>query len=175
MSHLKLRIPAILFSIFCLTYMGLAEEVVKYFPKPGDLKYTYGQHKPVMKIKPGTVIISSTEDCYDGKVKKPSDKPSEVVDLWHDNPLTGPFYIQGAEMGVASIMSIPSTLISWRFILEKSSQPGPMESAVIHQDSELSPGQNIPPSSSLPCQSLSGGMKLTKKRARSNIRLSKEI
>ncbi len=99
MSHLKLRIPAILFSIFCLTYMGLAEEVVKYFPKPGDLKYTYGQHKPVMKIKPGTVIISSTEDCYDGKVKKPSDKPSEVVDLWHDNPLTGPFYIQGAEMG----------------------------------------------------------------------------
>jgi len=94
-----LRVSLIIFSFLSVTGLVLAEDVVKYFPKPGDLKYTYGQHQPVMKIKPGTIIISSTEDCYDGKVKKQTDKPSEVMGLWHDNPLTGPFYIQGAEMG----------------------------------------------------------------------------
>jgi acetamidase/formamidase len=101
MAKLKrmLMVSFVLVFVLSLTCLGLAEEVVKYFPKPGDLKYTYGPHKPVMKIKPGTVIISSTEDCYDGKVKKPTDKPSEVMELWKDNPLTGPFYIQGAEMG----------------------------------------------------------------------------
>ncbi|HPW16815.1 MAG TPA: acetamidase/formamidase family protein [Candidatus Aminicenantes bacterium] len=99
MNRLKTMLAAVPFLVLGLARPGFSEEVVKYHPKPADLKYTYGQHKPVMTIRPGTLIVSSTEDCFDGKVKKPGDKPSETVGLWHDNPLTGPFHIQGAERG----------------------------------------------------------------------------
>jgi len=101
MCHMKRRIPVVIFLILflCFACLDFAEEEIQYIPKHGDLKCTYGQHEPVMKIKAGTVIVSSAEVCRDGKVQNPEDPPSKVMPLWHDNPLTGPFYIQGAEPG----------------------------------------------------------------------------
>lgn len=72
---------------------------VTYRPGPDDFKYTFGQSRPVMKVRPGTVIETYTEDCYDGRVKKPDDLPTAVIPPGHDNPQTGPFYIEGAEPG----------------------------------------------------------------------------
>lgn len=80
---------------------ALSDQVKKvtYIPKPGDYKYTFGQHKPVMRVKPGWVVETMTEDCYDGRVKSPQDIPTQVIPPDHDNPQTGPFYIEGAEPG----------------------------------------------------------------------------
>ncbi|MCR4395350.1 MAG: acetamidase/formamidase family protein [Candidatus Saccharicenans sp.] len=85
---------------------------VVYRPGPDDFKYTFGQHRPVMKIKPGTVIETLTEDCYDGRVKMPGDLPTKVIPPGHDNPQTGPFYIEGAEPGdtlVVHLLSLEPT------------------------------------------------------------------
>jgi len=40
-----------------------------------------------------------TEDCFDGAVKTPADLPSKVMAPGHDNPQTGPSYVEGAEPG----------------------------------------------------------------------------
>src|SRR5258706_10608234 len=68
-------------------------------PKHEELTYTFGGNKPVRHVAPGTRIIAWTEDCYDGAVKTPSDLPSKVTPPGHDNPQTGPFYVDGAEPG----------------------------------------------------------------------------
>jgi len=75
------------------------EKEVEYIPDHDDLCYNYGGCEPVMRIEPGTVIKSWTEDCYDGSVKSPGDLPSKIRKPFHSNPQTGPFYIEGAEPG----------------------------------------------------------------------------
>ena len=47
--------------------------------------------RPAQRIKPGTRIVSWTEDCFDGAVKTAADLPSKVMPPGHDNPQTGPF------------------------------------------------------------------------------------
>jgi len=81
-----------------LTTLSFAE-TVKYIPKQEELKYTFGGHAPVMRLKPGTILETWTEDGYNGAVKKPTDVPSQVAPLGRDNPQTGPFYIEGAQPG----------------------------------------------------------------------------
>ena len=74
-------------------------QTVRYIPPHDALKYTFGGHEPVMTLKPGTVLETWTEDCYDGAVKKPADIPSQVAPIGRDNPQTGPFFIEGAQPG----------------------------------------------------------------------------
>lgn len=74
---------------------------VTYIPKHEELVYTFGGHPAKMHLKPGTTLITWTEDCYDGAVKSPNDVPTKVIPPGHDNPQTGPFYIDGAEPGDA--------------------------------------------------------------------------
>ena len=73
--------------------------VLRYVPKHEELKYTFGGVAPVRRIAPGTRIVSWTEDCFDGALKRGGGKPSAVVAPGHDNPQTGPFYVEGAEPG----------------------------------------------------------------------------
>ena len=75
------------------------QPVLRYVPKHEELKYTFGGVAPTHRIKPGTRIVSWTEDCFDGALTKRGQKPSEVVTPGHDNPQTGPFYVEGAEPG----------------------------------------------------------------------------
>ncbi len=70
-----------------------------YIPKHEELCYTFGGVAPRQRIKSGTRIISWTEDCFDGAVKTAADLPSKKMPPGHDNPQTGPFYIEGAEPG----------------------------------------------------------------------------
>jgi acetamidase/formamidase len=73
--------------------------VLRYIPKHDELCYTFGGVPPRHRISPGTRIVSWTEDCFDGAVKTTKDLATKVMTPGHDNPQTGPFYIEGAEPG----------------------------------------------------------------------------
>ncbi len=79
---------------------------VTYVPKHEDLVYTFGGQPAKMHLKPGTTLVTWTEDCYDGAVKSPTDIPTKVQQPGHDNPQTGPFHIDGAEPGDALAVHI---------------------------------------------------------------------
>lgn len=72
---------------------------LRYVPRHEELTYTFGGNTAVRRVKPGTTIVSWTEDCFDGAVTKAGQLPSKVVAPGHDNPQTGPFYVEGAEPG----------------------------------------------------------------------------
>jgi acetamidase/formamidase len=97
--------PALAF--FLAAAAAAAERpVLVYRPAHGELKYTFGGAAPARRIKPGTRIVTWTEDCYDGAVTKPGQIPSKVQLPFHDNPQTGPFFIEGAEPGDTLAISI---------------------------------------------------------------------
>ncbi|HEY2849420.1 MAG TPA: acetamidase/formamidase family protein [Gemmatimonadaceae bacterium] len=73
--------------------------VLNWIPKHEELVYTFGGAAPRQRIKPGTRIITWTEDCFDGAVKTAADLPSKKMPPGHDNPQTGPFFVEGAEPG----------------------------------------------------------------------------
>ena len=70
--------------------------VVKYHATINDVKYVYASVPPVARLKPGDVLDTNTLDCFGNVIKKPGDTLSMTKG---DNPLTGPFYIEGAEPG----------------------------------------------------------------------------
>ncbi len=72
---------------------------LRWVPTHADLVYTFGGAAPKHRIAAGTRIVTWTEDCFDGQVKTARDLPSKVLPPGHDNPQTGPFYIEGAEPG----------------------------------------------------------------------------
>lgn len=77
--------------------------VVRYEPKESDLKYVFGVAEPVARVKPGDIIDTKTFDCFVNKIQKPGDTLAQVPG---DNPLTGPFYIEGAEPGDTLVVKI---------------------------------------------------------------------
>jgi acetamidase/formamidase len=66
---------------------------------PASLVYTFGGAEPVASIRPGTVLSTSTLDCFAGRVRATTDLVSQVCDPRYINPQTGPFYVEGAEPG----------------------------------------------------------------------------
>ena len=83
-----------------------AGPVLHWIPKHEELVYTFGGAAPRQRIQPGTRIVTWTEDCFDGTVKTSADLPSKVMPPGHDNPQTGPFYIEGAEPGDTVVIRI---------------------------------------------------------------------
>ena len=72
-------------------------KVVRYELKPNELKYTYAaSYQPVARLKSGNILETNTVDCFGNAIKKPGDTLSMSAG---DNPLTGPFYIEGAGPG----------------------------------------------------------------------------
>lgn len=72
----------------------LRAETHRYIPKREELKYVFGVAPPVLRVKPGEVVETWTEDAFNGSVRKPGDEEQGPP-----NPQTGPFYIEGAEPG----------------------------------------------------------------------------
>jgi acetamidase/formamidase len=71
--------------------------VVHYQLKESELKYTYAaSYPPVAHLRSGDILETNTVDCFGNAIKKPGDTLSMAKG---DNPLTGPFYIDGAEPG----------------------------------------------------------------------------
>ncbi|HKW74301.1 MAG TPA: acetamidase/formamidase family protein [Terriglobales bacterium] len=72
-------------------------KVVRYQLNPAELKYTYSaSYKPVARLWSGNILETNTVDCFGNAIKKPGDTLSMAPG---DNPLTGPFYVEGAEPG----------------------------------------------------------------------------
>jgi len=74
-------------------------EVMTFDPTPERYAWTFGGAEPVARIRPGTVVRLFTEDCFNGKVRSERDLVSEVCEFPFLNPQTGPFYVEGAEVG----------------------------------------------------------------------------
>ncbi len=61
-----------------------------------NVKTVFGVAPPVATLRPGDILDTHTLDCFGGALQKPGDTLSMVK---MDNPLSGPFYIAGAEPG----------------------------------------------------------------------------
>ena len=61
-----------------------------------NVKATFGPAEPVAHIKPGGLLDANSLDCFGNALQKPGDPFSNIK---IDNPLTGPFFIDGAEPG----------------------------------------------------------------------------
>jgi amidase len=75
---------------------GKAPDVVKYHATLETVKYVYGVAPPVARLAPGDVLETNTLDAFGDAIQKPGDTLALVKG---DNPLTGPFFIEGAEPG----------------------------------------------------------------------------
>jgi amidase len=82
---------------------AFAQDVVRYEPSDKDLKYVYGTVPPVATLKPGDILDTRTADCFGNAIKKPGDTLSMAKG---DNPLTGPFAIEGAQTGDTLVVKI---------------------------------------------------------------------
>lgn len=77
--------------------------VVRYRATMADVKYVYGVAPPVARLAPGGVLETNTVDAFGNAIQKPGDSMSLVKG---DNPLTGPFFVEGAEPGDTLVVKI---------------------------------------------------------------------
>src|ERR1700687_3752094 len=72
------------------------QKVVSYHATIDTVKYAFGVAAPVADLKAGNILDANSLDCCGNAIKKPGDPLALVKG---DNPLTGPFFIDGAEPG----------------------------------------------------------------------------
>jgi acetamidase/formamidase len=85
---------------FSFSFAGNAQDasprVVKYHVTMDTVKYVYGTMPPVARLASGEILDADTVDAFGNAIQKPGDTLALVKG---DNPLTGPFYVEGAEPG----------------------------------------------------------------------------
>jgi acetamidase/formamidase len=74
-------------------------EIVEFHPEREQYAFTFGGVAPVRKVMPGTVLRLWTEDAFGGNIRSTTDLPSAKLTMPFVNPQTGPFYVEGAEVG----------------------------------------------------------------------------
>ena len=82
--------------ILLLTVPLFGQGVVHYTTTIDNVKYLFATAAPVAHLKRGEILDTNTLDCFGNALRKPGDTMSMVKG---DNPLAGPFYIEGAEPG----------------------------------------------------------------------------
>src|SRR5260370_26200998 len=80
-----------------------ASQTVHYKATIDTVKYVYGVAPPGARLKPGNILEANSLDCIGNALQKPGDSFSLVKG---DNPLTGPFFIEGAEPGATLVVHI---------------------------------------------------------------------
>jgi acetamidase/formamidase len=78
-------------------------DVVRFKGTMENVKATFGPAEPVAHVKAGGVLEASSLDCFGNALQKPGD-PFSLIKI--DNPLTGPFFIDGAEPGDTLVVRI---------------------------------------------------------------------
>src|ERR1700693_5564270 len=86
------RLVAVIF-LACTMY---PQNPVPYSTTNANVKYLFATAEPVARLKSGDILDTNTLDCFGNVLKKPGDTLSLVKG---DNPLTGPFFVEGAEPG----------------------------------------------------------------------------
>jgi len=79
------------------------QQVVSYRATIDNVKYVYAVAPPVARLKPGNILDANSLDCFGNAIKKPGDTLALTKG---DNPLTGPFFIEGAEPGDTLVVRI---------------------------------------------------------------------
>jgi amidase len=79
-----------------LSIAASAQEVVHYTTTTANVKYLFATAEPVLHLKSGDILDTNTLDCFGNGIRKPGDTLSMAKG---DNPLAGPFYVEGAEPG----------------------------------------------------------------------------
>jgi len=83
-------------ALVLLAGFALAQNVVHYPTTNANVKYLFATAEPVLHLKSGDILDTNTLDCFGNGLKKPGDTLSMATG---DNPLAGPFYVEGAEPG----------------------------------------------------------------------------
>jgi acetamidase/formamidase len=79
---------------------------ISFKPERSQYAYTFGGAKPVMTVKPGTLMRLWSEDAFNFALTTVDDMPSQKIDIRYVNPQTGPFYVEGAEPGDTLVLHI---------------------------------------------------------------------
>jgi amidase len=79
------------------------ENVVRFRGTIDNVKYVFGPAAPVACLKPGNILEANSLDCFGNGIQKPGDSTAMSKG---DNPLTGPFFIGGAEPGDTLVVHI---------------------------------------------------------------------
>jgi len=98
MTGTFLEVDLIFRVLAVLLLMGstFAQNVVHYTTTNANVKYVFATAEPVLRLKSGDILDTNTLDCFGNGLKKPGDTLSMAKG---DNPLAGPFYVEGAEPG----------------------------------------------------------------------------
>jgi amidase len=91
------RVSGIVFLAASLAPFAAAQSnVVHYQTTIDNVKYLFATAQPVARLKSGDILDTNTLDCFGNALKKPGDTLSMAKG---DNPLAGPFYVEGADPG----------------------------------------------------------------------------
>ena len=93
---MKSRYLVLILAALTLRAFAQTGTTITYHSTIDTVKYVFGPAEPVARLKPGDTLDTNTLDCFGNAIKKPGDTLSKVKG---DNPLTGPFYIEGAQPG----------------------------------------------------------------------------
>jgi amidase len=91
---------------------------------PTKFYYTFGPHEPALKLKPGDTLVTSTLDsegcdAQGEKVGRDMVQSSRATEFYEANPLTGPFYVEGANLGDTLALHIESIDITRDYAISK--------------------------------------------------------
>ncbi|HEY1924765.1 MAG TPA: acetamidase/formamidase family protein, partial [Candidatus Acidoferrum sp.] len=89
--------------IFSVQAQSSDSQTVKYHATIDNVKYVYATVPPVAHIKPTNILEANSLDCFGNAIKKPGDTLAMIKG---DNPLTGPFYVDGAEPGDTLVVKV---------------------------------------------------------------------
>jgi len=68
--------------------------------RQGKYHYVYGPYaEPVLRVRPGDVVVAETKDAFEGAIRSESDLPTRVLNMPFVNPQNGPIAVEGAEKG----------------------------------------------------------------------------
>jgi acetamidase/formamidase len=72
---------------------------VQEIRQPGSYHYVFSRYvDPIARVEPGETVAIFTEDAFESRITKATDRPSEILGSYL-NPQTGPIYVNGAEPG----------------------------------------------------------------------------
>jgi len=93
--------------IILLTSVSTIADQKKHHFKPTKYYYTYdAKHEPVLKLKPGDILVTTTVDAFGNKISRSDQLASEIIHLPNVNDQTGPFYVEGAEPGDTLVLHL---------------------------------------------------------------------
>jgi amidase len=114
------RLSSVLFATFILLFGAFlatnaqtpatseTSEAVHFKASMDNVKATFGPAEPVAHLKPGAILEANSLDCFGNALQKPGDPFSNIK---IDNPLTGPFFIDGAEPGDTLVIHILDLMV----------------------------------------------------------------